>query len=139
MFQSLVNLRVVNRPVGRTVLHSSLRERLRFKSRSIKSDTELPRVRQSSDISLKGAVLPERNDAEMGPANSIVLSSARGQHYFRTVEISLENARNLAENLRAPFLFSYLEHLRCQGGRGPAPSIEILPKTRFFSSVSVSF
>ena len=35
------------------------------------------------------------------------MSSARGQHYFRTVEISLENARNLVENMQRPlFLVS---------------------------------
>ena len=36
------------------------------------------------------------------------LSSARGQHYFGTVEISLENARNIAKNFRTPFLSSSL-------------------------------
>ena len=36
-------------------------------------------------------------------SSKIALSSARGQHYFWTVEISLENARNLAENLQRPF------------------------------------
>ena len=36
-------------------------------------------------------------------SSKIVLSSARGQLYFWTVEISLENARNLAENLQRPF------------------------------------
>ena len=36
--------------------------------------------------------------------SKIALSSAQGQHFFWTVEILLENARNLAENLRRPFL-----------------------------------
>ena len=36
-------------------------------------------------------------------SSKIALSSARGQHYFWTVKISLENARNLAENLQRPF------------------------------------
>ena len=38
-------------------------------------------------------------------SSKIALSSARGQHYILTVEILLENTRNLAENLRTPFLF----------------------------------
>ena len=37
--------------------------------------------------------------------SKIALSSARGQHYFWTVEISLENAWNLAENLQRPFFW----------------------------------
>ena len=39
-------------------------------------------------------------------SSKIALSSARKQHYFWTVEIFLENARNLVENLRRPFLVS---------------------------------
>ena len=35
----------------------------------------------------------------------IALPSARGQHYFWAVEISTENARNLAENLQKPFFW----------------------------------
>ena len=38
--------------------------------------------------------------------SKIALSSARGQHYFLNRLIILENARNLAENLKRPFLFS---------------------------------
>ena len=38
-------------------------------------------------------------------SSKIALSSARGQHYFWTVEISMENARNLAENLQRPFFW----------------------------------
>ena len=37
----------------------------------VKSDTVLPTARHRCDISSKGAVLPGRNDAEMGPANSL--------------------------------------------------------------------
>ena len=54
-------------------------------------------------------------------SSKIALSSARGQHYFWTVEISLENARNLAENLRTPFCFLHLEHNRRHGEGGRAP------------------
>ena len=43
-------------------------------------------------------------------SSKIALSSARGQHYFWTVEISLENARNLTENLQRPcFWFPQVE------------------------------
>ena len=38
-------------------------------------------------------------------SSKIALSSARGQHYFWTAEISLENARNLAKNLQRPFFW----------------------------------
>ena len=37
----------------------------------VKLDTALPIVRHCCGISLKEAVLPGRNDAEMGPANSL--------------------------------------------------------------------
>ena len=42
---------------------------------SVKSDTVLPKARHRCDISSNGAVLPERNDAEMGPANSLHASA----------------------------------------------------------------
>ena len=38
-------------------------------------------------------------------SSKIALSSVRGQHYFWTVEILLENARNLAKNLHRPFFW----------------------------------
>ena len=45
--------------------------------------------------------------------SKIALSSAREQHYFWTVEISLENAKNLAENLQRPFFgFSSRDRLK---------------------------
>ena len=54
-------------------------------------------------------------------SSNIALSSARGQHYFFwTVVISLENARNLAENLQTPFCFPHLEHRRRQWKDGRA-------------------
>ena len=40
-----------------------------------KSDTVLPTARHRCDISSKEAVLPGRNDAEMGPANSLHASA----------------------------------------------------------------
>ena len=36
-------------------------------------------------------------------SSKIALSSAQGQHYFWTVQISLKNARNLGENLQTFF------------------------------------
>ena len=41
----------------------------------VKSDTVLPTARHRCNISSKGAVLPGRNDAEMGPANSLHASA----------------------------------------------------------------
>ena len=62
---------------------------------------------------------------------------------FLTVEISLENVRNLAENLRRPF-FVFLTWsigvFKRGGPRGPLPPpIEISPKASFAFSGSVSF
>ena len=39
----------------------------------VKLDTVLPTVRHRCEISLKGAVLPGRNDAEMGPQTHYTL------------------------------------------------------------------
>ena len=62
----------INRPVGRAVTRSSLkREVCGSNFEPAKSDTVLPTARHRCDISSKGAVLPGRNDAEMGPANSL--------------------------------------------------------------------
>ena len=43
--------------------------------RPVKSDTVLPTARHRCDISSKEAVLAGRNDAEMGPANSLHASA----------------------------------------------------------------
>ena len=81
-------------------------------------------------------------------SSKIALSSARGQHYFWIVEISLENARNFAENLRKPFLFSFTWSIGVAKGRGtggpPPPQLKFhqwqnVTKKPNFSSVSVSF
>ena len=64
-------------PVGRALTRSS-REREVWGSnlRPVKSDTVLlPTARHRCDISSKGSVLPGRNDAEMGPANSLLTSA----------------------------------------------------------------
>ena len=41
----------------------------------VKLDTVLPTARHGCDISSKGAILPWRNDEEMGPANSLHASA----------------------------------------------------------------
>ena len=48
----------------------------------VKSDPVLPTARHRCDIS-KGAVLPGRNDAEMGPANSLHASAYYSEHNER--------------------------------------------------------
>ena len=58
--------------VGRAVTRSSLlREVWGSNLGPLKSDTVLSTIRHRCDISLKEAVLPGGNDAEMGPANSL--------------------------------------------------------------------
>ena len=77
-------------PVGRALMRLSL-DYIEFVTRSsistlewkvcgsnlgpVKSDAVLPTARQRCNISSKGAVLPGRNDAEMGPANSLHVST----------------------------------------------------------------
>ena len=85
-----ITIRFVYQPVGRALTRSSL-DYIEFVTRSsistlerrvcgsnlgqVKSDAVLPTTRQRCDISSKGAVLPGRNDAEMGPANSLHVST----------------------------------------------------------------
>ena len=73
LFKSIANENEMRyRPVGRAVTRSSLeREVWGSNLGPVKSDTVLPTARHRCDISSKGAVLPGRNDAEMGPANSL--------------------------------------------------------------------
>ena len=49
----------------------------------IKSDTVLTTARHRCDISSKGAVLLGRNDAEMGPANSLHVSARYSEYNER--------------------------------------------------------
>ena len=49
----------------------------------VKSDTALPMARHHCDILSKGAVLPGRKDAEMGPANSLQASAFYGEYNER--------------------------------------------------------
>ena len=66
----------LDRPAGREVTRSSLeREIWGSILGPVKSDIVLPTARYRCDISSKGAVLPGRNDAEMGPANSLHTSA----------------------------------------------------------------
>ena len=66
----------IQQPVGRAVTRSSPEREVRGSNLGpVKSDTVLPTARHRCDISLKGAVLPGRNDAEMGPANSLHASA----------------------------------------------------------------
>ena len=72
------------RPVGRAVTRSFLdREVGGSNLGPVKSDTVLPTVRHRCNISSKGAVLPERNDAEMGPAYSLHASAYYSEYYER--------------------------------------------------------
>ena len=64
------------RPVGRAVTRSSLEREVRGSNLGpVKSDTVLPTARHRCSISSKEAVLPGRNDTEMGPANSLHASA----------------------------------------------------------------
>ena len=69
-------------------------------------------------------------------------SSVEDSTIFWTVEILLENATNLAENLQKPFCFPQLEHRLSQAG--PPPNWNLtndknVTKKPIGSSVSVSF
>ena len=66
----------LNRSVSRAVTRSSLgREVWDSNLGLVKSDAVLPTFRLRFDISLEETVLPGRNDAEMGPANSLHVSA----------------------------------------------------------------
>ena len=65
-----------NRPLGQAVTHSSLEREVRGSNfEPVKSYTVLPTIRHRCDISSKEAVLPGRNDAEIGPVNSLHVSA----------------------------------------------------------------
>ena len=58
--------------IGRAVTHSSLEWEVQGSNVGpVKSDAVLPTARRRCKISSKEAMLPGRNDAEMGPANSL--------------------------------------------------------------------
>ena len=62
------------KPFGRSSRNAFVSEAgdWRFKSRAVKLDTVLP---TAATFSSKEAVLPRRNDAKMGPANSLHASA----------------------------------------------------------------
>ena len=73
-----------HRPVGRAVMRSSLEREVRGSNLGpVKSDTVLPTARHRCNISSKGAVLPGRNDAEMGPANSLHASAYYSEYKWK--------------------------------------------------------
>ena len=69
--QSKIIIRhLIDRPVGRAKMHSSLEQKVWGSNLGpASSDTVLPTARHLCDISSKEAVLPGRNDTEMGLAN----------------------------------------------------------------------
>ena len=72
----LVSIALVCRPLGRAVTRSSLEWEVWGSNLGpIKLDTVLPAARYRCDVSSKGAVLPGRNDATEGPANSFHASA----------------------------------------------------------------
>ena len=80
------------RPVGRAVTRSSLeREVWGSNLGPIKLGTVLPTARHRCDISSKEAVLPGRNDAEMGPANSLHASAYYSKYNKRFDWFDLNN------------------------------------------------
>ena len=73
-----------HRPVGRGGTRSSPERKVRGSNLGPAiSDKLLPTARHRCGISLKGAVLPERYDAEMGPANSLHVSAQYSKHNER--------------------------------------------------------
>ena len=66
----------MDRPVGRVATRSSLEREVKNSNLGpVKSDTVFPMARHRCDISLKKVVSPGRNNAEMGPANSLHASA----------------------------------------------------------------
>ena len=82
--------------VGRAVTRSSLeREVWSSNLGPVKLDTVLPTACHRCDISSKGAVLPRRNDAKMGPANSLHVSAYYSKYNERFDLIGLANSNQL--------------------------------------------
>ena len=75
---------MIHRPVGLAVTRSFLeREVLGSNLGPVKSNTVLSTARHRCDSSSEGAVLPWRNDAEMGPANSLHASTYYSEYNER--------------------------------------------------------
>ena len=74
----------INILVGQAVTRSSLeREVWGLNLGPVKSDTVLLTARHLCDVSSNGAVLPGRNDTEMGPANSLHASAYYSEYNER--------------------------------------------------------
>ena len=72
------------RLVGQPVTCSSVEREIRGSNLGpVKLDTVLPMARNSCDTTAKGAVLPGRNDAEMGPTNSLQASAYYSDYHER--------------------------------------------------------
>ena len=70
--------------VGPGETRSSLERQVRGSNLGpVKSDTVLPTVRHRNDIFSKGAVLPWRNDPELGTANSLHASTYYSEYNKR--------------------------------------------------------
>ena len=83
-----------NRPVGQEVMRSSLEWEGRDSNlRPLKLDTVLPTTRHHCNISLKGAVLPERNDAKNGPTNPLHASVYYSKYNEKFNLISIINVK----------------------------------------------
>ena len=67
-------MKLNERPVGRAVTRLSVEQLLGSNLGAVKSGTVLPTTRLRCDISSKGAVFLERNDAEMSPTYSLQAS-----------------------------------------------------------------
>ena len=80
--------------VGQAVTRSSLKQVWGSNLGPVNSDTVLPTVRYRSDIS-KEAMLPGRNDAEMGPANSLHASVYYSEYIERFDFLIRNNYRNV--------------------------------------------
>ena len=87
MFAYQINVLCVNqvhRPVGLAETRSPLALEVWGSNLGpVKSDTVLPTTRHRCNISSKGAVLPGRNDPEMGSANSLHASAYYSEYNER--------------------------------------------------------
>ena len=89
--RAIFKLHSMVQPGGRAVTRSSLKREARGSNlEPVKSNTALSTARHRCDISSKGAVLPGRNYAEMGPANSLH-ASAYYSEYNERFDLILRN------------------------------------------------
>ena len=101
-------------PVDRTVTHSSLEREVRGSNLGpVKLDTMVPTARHRCDISSKEAVLPGRNNAEMGPAN-LLQASAYYIKYNERLDLIWSEATAVGEN--SAFLVKLIPEIEiCDG------------------------